>query len=172
MYNGKDEFPDEKIFKLSDLFEKPGDLGLLKKPLPLLELVVKVININEGRNDEILNRCKKLWEYSAFIAKAHAFWKELGDLEKGIREAIKFCKSNGILEEFLKKHAREVLSMLYADWNIEDVAAVARQEGHDKGRREGRSEGRKERDQYFINLLEQGLSTEEIKLRLAEGVKE
>jgi len=31
LYNGKEEFPDEKIVKLSDLFKNPHDLGLPKK---------------------------------------------------------------------------------------------------------------------------------------------
>ncbi|MDR3019381.1 MAG: Rpn family recombination-promoting nuclease/putative transposase, partial [Treponema sp.] len=50
LYNGKDPFPDNKTVRLSDLFEKPQELGLPKKALPMLELEVKVININEGRN--------------------------------------------------------------------------------------------------------------------------
>ena len=33
----------------------------------------------EGRNDAIARRCRKLAEYSAFIAKARALEKELGD---------------------------------------------------------------------------------------------
>jgi len=167
LYNGKDDFPDEKIVRLSDLFQKPHELGLPEKIKPLLELEAKVININEGRNEAILNRCKKLQEYSAFIAKAHAFWKELGDLEKGIKTAIKYCRKHGILEEFLEKNAREVLSMLHMEWNLEDAVAYARKEEHEKGLKKGCEK----RDQYVIDLIDQGLTPEEIKQRLIQSDK-
>ncbi|MCL2806232.1 MAG: hypothetical protein FWD26_09865, partial [Treponema sp.] len=89
---------------------------------------VKVINIKEGKNEDIVNRCRKLQEYSMFIAKAHAFWEELGNLKEGIKTAIKYCRKHDILSEFLEKHSKEVLGMLYAEWNMEDALAYARKE--------------------------------------------
>ena len=171
LYNGRDEFPDEEIVRLSDLFEKPQDLGLSEKAKPLLELEARVININEGKNEIILNRCKKLQEYSVFIAKAHAFWKETGDLKKGIKAAIKYCRKHGILEEFLKKYAREVLSMLHMEWNLEDAVAFARKEGIGIGVEKGIGIGVEKSKQYVIDLLNQGLTTEEIKQRLTQADK-
>jgi len=153
LYNGQKPFPDKKIVKLSDLFEKPKELGLPEKALPLLELEVKVINIKEGRNEEIVKRCKKLHEYSIFMAKAHSFWKELGNLEEGIKSAIKYCRKHDILNEFLEKYSKEVLSMLYTEWNMEDALAVAREEG--------REEGSKEKDRTTArNLLAEGSTPE------------
>ena len=107
LYNGEKPYPDQKILRLSDLFEKPQDLGLPEKVYPLLELEVKVININEGRNEEIVNRCKKLSEYSAFTAKAYAFLKELDNKEEAVKKTVKYCRKNGILKEFLEIHASE-----------------------------------------------------------------
>jgi hypothetical protein len=75
LYNGTDPFPDNETYRLSDSFEKLKDLGIEEKDFPALELIVKVININEGRNKGIANRCKKLAEYSAFVAKARVFIK-------------------------------------------------------------------------------------------------
>jgi hypothetical protein len=57
LYNGTAPYPDEKIMKLSEMFENPAVLGLPEKDFLSLELVVKVININEGRNREIAERC-------------------------------------------------------------------------------------------------------------------
>jgi len=93
-----------------------------------LELEVKVFNINKGKNSEIIDRCKKLSEYCIFIAKIHEFWNELGSLEKGIEKAIKYCSGHGILDQFLEIHGSEVLNMLYAEWNLEDAIAFAREE--------------------------------------------
>jgi len=49
------------------------------------------------------------------------YWKELGDLKKAIREAIKYCHNHGILKEYLKKHGRKVMSLLYAEWNNDRI---------------------------------------------------
>jgi len=39
----------------------------------MLELKVKVININHGRNADLVKRCKTLAGYSAFVAKVREF---------------------------------------------------------------------------------------------------
>jgi len=91
LYNGKAPYPDQQIVRLSDAYEKTELLGLPEKEIPSLELSVRVININEGRNEEIANRCKKLAEYSAFIAKVRSYEKELGNLEEAMKAAIKYC---------------------------------------------------------------------------------
>jgi len=134
LYNGKEEYPDEQTFRLSELFEQPEDIGLKEKPSPLLELKVKVFNINEGRNEIIMNRCRKLAEYSILISKIHTFWNELGDLEEGIKKAIKFCHKHAILKEYLDIHGSEVLNMILTEWNTEDAIAFAREEGREEGK--------------------------------------
>jgi len=170
LYNGTEPYPDEVKLKLSDLFEKPYELGLPEKAFPLLELEVKVININEGRNEEILKRCKKLFEYSAFIAKKRSFYEELGKNEEAVTAAIKYCAKHGILKEFLEIHGREVLNMVITEWNTEDCIAVrceeAREDALKEGREEGIGLGMEKQNQYVLELIQQGLTTEEIKLRL------
>ncbi|MDR1837256.1 MAG: Rpn family recombination-promoting nuclease/putative transposase [Treponema sp.] len=131
LYNGTDQFPDKETYRLSDSFEKLKNLGLEEKNTPTLELVVRVININEGRNHDIAARCKELSEYSAFVSKARSFIEELGNKEEAIREAIKYCEKHGILGEFLKHHATEVLSMLFTEFNLDDAIAVAREESRE-----------------------------------------
>ena len=141
MYNGVEPFPDEAVLRLSDLFEKPQDLGLEAKAEPLLQLEVKVININEGRNRDIVNRCKELADYSSFIAKVRSCWNEVGDLETAIKEAIKYCSRHGILKGYLDVYGSEVLNMILTEWNTEDAIAFARNEGREEGREEGWEKG-------------------------------
>ena len=141
LYNGTDPFPDEQIMRLSDAFKNPCSLGLPEKGFPALELVVKVVNINEGRSKGIAERCKKLSEYSAFIAKARAFEKELGSREKAVKETVKYCQKHDILKEFLKLHAAEVLGMLMTEWNWDDALAVRYEEGREEGREQGWEKG-------------------------------
>jgi hypothetical protein len=141
LYNGIEQFPDYDVVRLSDLFEKPQDLGMPDKSFPMLELEVKVININEGRNEEIVNRCKKLSEYSAFIAKTRSYWEELGNLEDAIKETVKYCHKHGILKEYLENYGSEVLGMLYTEWNLDDALAVAREEEREDVARSALAEG-------------------------------
>ena len=60
--------------------------------------------------------------------------------------------------------------MLLTEWNWDDALEVAREEGREDGLEEGREEGRKkeriESRQYFLELINQGLTIEEIKQRL------
>jgi predicted transposase/invertase (TIGR01784 family) len=153
LYNGVEPFPDDEVYRLSQAFEELKNLGLAEKSIPTLELVVRVININEGINKDIAARCKKLAEYSAFVARERAFEKELGSREEAVKEAVKYCEKHDILKEFLKLHAREVLSMLYTEWNLDDAIAVAHEEGQEEGMEKGRAT---EKLEIARNLLAEG----------------
>jgi len=63
LYNGKAELPDQMTLKLSDLFEQPGSL-LSAEREAMLELTVKVFNINHGKNKEVVERCQTLYQYT------------------------------------------------------------------------------------------------------------
>ena len=159
------------------------DLNLPEKSRPLLELELKVININEGKNRDIASRCKKLAEYSAFIGKIRILYNDFGNLEEAIKEAVKYCQKCDILNEFLEVHGSEVLNMILTEWNTEDAIAFAREEGREEGRELGlelgREEGRElglelgreEGQKYILELLEQGLSLEDVKLRLEQNMQ-
>jgi len=140
LYDGIDPYPDKETLRLSDLFENPQELGLPEKAYPLLELEVQVLNINEGRNSEIVNRCKKLSEYSLFIAKVREYKEKYDDLLKAIKEALKYCMEHDILKEYLEKHETEVINMLYTEWNWDTALEVRYEEGFEDGEDKGREE--------------------------------
>ncbi len=56
-YNGSENYPAENIIKLSDSY-------LENNNTPMLELIVKVININLPQNHSLLEKCRPLYEYS------------------------------------------------------------------------------------------------------------
>jgi predicted transposase/invertase (TIGR01784 family) len=157
LYNGTAPFPDKKTIKLSDLFESALLPGVSDKESPALDLEVKVININQGRNREIAERCRKLWEYSAFIEKVREFEKEKGKLEEGFKEAVKYCRKHDILKELLEKNATEVMNMLMTEWNWDDALAFRYEEGIEEGMEKGMEA---EREQVARNALAQGVSPE------------
>jgi len=163
LYDGADPYPDKETLRLSDLFENPQDLGLPEKAYPLLELEVQVLNINEGRNRDIVNRCRKLAEYSLFIAKVREFKDKYDDLLRAIKEALKYCVENDILKEYLEKHETEVINMLYTEWDWDTALEVAREEAFEDGEEKGREEGSKEEKLTIArNALAEGYSAESI----------
>ena len=54
-YNGTQKQPETQWMKLSDLYELPEEN-------PMLELQVLVLNINQGNNNELKEKCRTLQE--------------------------------------------------------------------------------------------------------------
>jgi predicted transposase/invertase (TIGR01784 family) len=125
LYNGDKEYPDTAELKLSDAFE---DVDIPD----LLELTVRVYNINDGRNKEILEKSKSLSDYAAFIDLIKKNKTKGFSLEKSVKEAIKYCIANGIMKEYLEAHASEVSNMLYAEFNMDDALQMRFEEGKDE----------------------------------------
>jgi hypothetical protein len=140
LYNGTDPYPDEQVLRLSDAFEKLRPLGFERDPVEL-ELVVRVININQGRNEGIVKRCRVLEGYSAFIAKVREYEKEGMDREGALKAAVRYCRGHDILKEFLDLHGTEVMNMLITEWNWDDALAVRYSEGMEKGMEKGMERG-------------------------------
>jgi predicted transposase/invertase (TIGR01784 family) len=169
LYNGLSPFPDEKLLKLSDAFEA-GLLPDIEKKTPLaLELEVRVININHGRNKELAEKCKPLGEYSAFVEKVREFQKE-NNPDEALKKAVTYCHDHDILKAFLRENAPEVtMSILHGEWNLDEALAVRYEEGVEDGRTEGMEKGEamgevrgmeKGRAEVARNALAQGATPE------------
>ena len=174
LYNGLSSCPDEEILKLSDSFEPASSLGIPEKGAPSLELVARVININQGRNEGIVRRCETLNGYCAFIGKVREYEREGHSLEEAIRKAVIYCRDHDILKEFLEANATEVLNMLLEEWNLDDAKQVWFEEGMEEGLEKGREEGLEEglekgREEGLEEGLEKGRE-ETARNALAEGV--
>jgi predicted transposase/invertase (TIGR01784 family) len=134
-YNGEEPYPDVATLKLSDAFEKLSDmgLGLPEKGFPL-ELEVKVININKGKNAELARKCETLAGYSVFVDKVREYKKAGMTLEEAIKKAVEYCLEHDILKEFLEKNAAGVMDMIYTEWDMETALDVRFEEGREEGR--------------------------------------
>ncbi len=165
LYNGTDDYPDYTELKLSNAFMDIEGLKSTIDKIPL-ELIAPVYNINHGHNPEILKKCESLNGYSLFINKIREYQAKGLTLEELINPVIEYCIKNNILKEYLEAHASEVVNMIFGEYDREMDIAVNRREAHEEGREKGREEAREEDRQYFLGLLNQGLSVEEIKERL------
>jgi predicted transposase/invertase (TIGR01784 family) len=133
LYNGEKEMVDFKEMKLSDSFE-------LAQDFPNLDLVVKVYNINKGRNSEMAAKSSSLSGYEEFVAAVRENLKSMS-LKEAVRVAIRNCVSRDILVEFLTEHGSEVENMLFHEWNWDEALEVRYEEGIEEGVAIGREEG-------------------------------
>ncbi|MDR2554921.1 MAG: Rpn family recombination-promoting nuclease/putative transposase [Fibromonadaceae bacterium] len=147
LYNGDKKFPDYKELKLSDSYN-------FKTPDLYLELVVRIYNINKGRNTDMAVKSPVLSGYEEFIAEIKKNLKSM-DLREAIKLAVKTCISKNILVSFLERHSSEVLNMLIrGEWNIDEALAVRYEEGQE------------EKSEEILDLIKQGYTAADIEKHL------
>ena len=104
-YNGTREEPDRQILRLTDAFIK-------REETPCLECIALVLNINFGKNRELMEACRKLYEYSYFVSEVQGLLQEGMSLETAIDRTVRRCIRENILKEFLEKHRAEVKNVI------------------------------------------------------------
>ena len=134
LYNGENAYPDEVTLRLSDAFKRINLPGA--DNFPVLELIVRVLNVNFGHNEEILKKCEYLRDYAFFVDKIREYRQGGQTLEDAIPSAMDYCIANGILAEYLKKNGSEVRNMLFAEWKLEEAQQVWLEEGREEERLE------------------------------------
>ena len=133
-YNGNESYPSEKILKLSDSY-------IEKTNTPMLELLVKVININLPVGHDILKECQPLYEYSWFVQKVKEYTEQLSDRDAAIEQAIRDCIRAGIFQEFVRRHGSEAVNMLFTQFNLEDAKKIWQEEAYEDGEEAGIQKG-------------------------------
>lgn len=142
-YNGTNEQPPERILKLSDSY-------LEKTDSPMLELMVKMININPSTNHPLLKKCHTIYEYATFIQCIRDYMNLGNHRTAAIAKAIKDCLNNGIMVDFIHEHGSEVMNMLFTEFNIDDALEVRGEERFAEGMAQGMA--------HEINMIRKKLS--------------
>ena len=164
-YNGTDSFPEEMTYRLSDMYQDCSKA-------PALELVVKVFNINQGMNPKLMHSCKKLNEYSIFVAKTREYSERM-PLTKAVNKAIDYCIAHDILKDFLSKERKAVAMYSLYEYNKNGHMKVVREEGREEGLEQGLEQGRiQERADVISKMLDKGNSPEEIVDLLGYSIEE
>lgn len=151
-YNGTRELPEEQTLKLSDAFEN-------KKVRADVELTVRMLNINFGHNERLMEQCRVLKEYSELVAITREYMLAEKDMQTALNGAMDACIEKGILKEFLSRKRAEVLGMLLEEFDAEKYERTIRSEG----REEGREEGEVKVNRLGILLTEAGRSNDFLK---------
>lgn len=134
-YNGGDNDPDESLIKMSDAYA--GEIS----GSPALECIARVLNINYGHNKQLMDKCKKLHEYSILVQKIKLYLNQGMTRKDAIAKAVDEAIKEGILAELLEKHRLEVTDMLLTEYDelehISNEKSISFAEGKAEGREEG-----------------------------------
>ena len=130
-YNGQEKMRNEEmcILRLSDSYERP-------EKEPALECRVQVINVNYGKNRDMMEKCPKLYEYSYLVAKIRENQASGKTLEGAISTALEDCLAQGYLTELLTTYKREVTGMLLYEYDERKHLKNIYKEGQYKGRQQ------------------------------------
>ena len=131
-YNGEVPWAKEKELRLSDAYEESGGEEML-------DLKVKMININPDQHHEILEKCPVLAEYSQFVEVVRKHQKS-GE-EQALQNAVEECIKRGILSEYLRKKGSEAVNMLIAEYDYDMDIKVQREEAKEEGIEQGIEKG-------------------------------
>lgn len=154
-YNGRKEQPEKRILKLSDSYESPEEE-------PQLELVVTMLNINSGKNAELMERCQPLKEYALYVEKVRTYSKQM-ELAEAVERAVTESIQEGILSEFLLRYRKEAIEMSIFEYNEEEALKYIREDEFQMGKEEGIEQGELSKTRTVIrNMLKRGMSEEDI----------
>ena len=120
-YNGTREQPDEMILKLSDAFPEEADSDI--------EIKVRMINVNYGRNQELLNTCKPLQEYSWLTNEIRENKRKGESLDSAVDHAILSMPDDFVIKSLLMAHRAEVKDMLLTEYNEVEQMKLWKEEG-------------------------------------------
>ena len=124
-YNGETEAEDETILRLSDSFPEGSK--------PDIEVNVRMLNINHGRNQKLLDACEPLKEYSWLMQEIRKNRKTM-EIEDAVDKAMADMPEDYVIRPFLDAHKVEVSGMLLTEYNEAETMELFRQEGVDKNR--------------------------------------
>lgn len=151
-YNGDTDKPDRLELKLSDAFNLSTSEQNL---IPALECTAVMLNINYGHNEELLNKCKPLKDYSIFTTKVKEYKRTGLSLEDAVEKAIDECIQEGVLMDILLKHRTLAKNAILTEYNEKKRRKLDRQSGFEDGLECGI-------EAFIMDNIEEGISENRI----------
>lgn len=127
-YNGKDQHEPIEKLKLSDAFVHE-DLA------HEFEWTATMINLNKGKNDALLAKCKVLSDYMTLINKINYYKKTIKNLKEAVETAVNECIAENVLVDFLRKHRGDVMCTCLTEFDEETYKKGLLEEGRAEGQK-------------------------------------
>ena len=124
-YNGTNDQPDETTLQLRDSFpeEVQGESDI--------DVRVKMININHGHNEALMQSCKALSEYAWFIDQIRSHIKEGIEIEEAVNRTFDEMPAEFEIRGFLEDNRSEVMSYCLTEYNEAETMELFKAEVED-----------------------------------------
>lgn len=124
-YNGTEGLPEKKLLRLSKAFDCEADI----------EVKVTMLNINYGKNRQLMEACKPLYEYAWLVDAIRRHQGKEKNLEAAIDAALTEMPEDFLIRSFLLSNKAEVKGMFLTEYNQEKVLEQERLEAINDDRR-------------------------------------
>ncbi len=153
-YNGT-EGEEDKVLRLSDSFRSDAE-----DYEPDIEVRVRMLNINYGKNKELMDACRPLAEY-AWVVEQIRRNREAGmEIGEAVDKAINDMPSDYAIRMFLIGNRAEVKDMCITEYNEAETMKMFKEEGREEGRKEGREEGESRLGELVTVLIAKGRTSD------------
>ena len=132
-YNGRADAPEKEMLRLTDAFSTPDKSSI--------EVTATVYNINAGNNSELMERCRTLSEYSAFMERVRKNQAQGADILVAVNAAVDSCIRDGILSDFLIRHKAEVMDVVLTEYDEAKHMKLIEKEAEARGEAIGQARG-------------------------------
>jgi len=122
-YNGTEEQPEQQILKLSDAFGGEGDI----------EVKVKMLNVNYGKNRELMETCQPLREYAWLVDRVREHQRVLQNLEAAVDASINEMPDGFVIRTLIEAHRAGVKKMFLTEYDEEKMKEQERKEAFADG---------------------------------------
>ena len=141
--------------------------------------MVRVLNINLDKKQEVLEACQLLKEYMLLVNKIRRYTDEYKDINQAVEQAVTECIEENILADFLRKNRAEAIEMCIFEYDDKREKELIRKaeysEGMKEGERIGREAGKKEEAERIFKiyqLFRANYTENQIKEKLGMNVEE
>ena len=130
-YNGT-EGEEDKILRLSDSFRSDAEAYE-----PDIEVKVRMLNINYGKNKELMDACRPLAEYAWVVEQIRGNREAGMEIGEAVDKAINDMPLDYAIRMFLIGNRAEVKDMCITEYNEAETMKMFKEEGREEGRKEG-----------------------------------
>ena len=122
-YNGTEEQPEQQVLKLSDAFGGEGDI----------EVKVKMLNVNYGKNRALMETCQPLREYAWLVDRVREHQRVLQNLEAAVDASIDEMPDSCVIRTLIEAHRAGVKKMFLTEYDEEKMKEQERKEAFADG---------------------------------------
>lgn len=122
-YNGTKEQPEQQVLKLSDAFGGEGDI----------EVKVKMLNVNYGKNRALMETCQPLREYAWLVDRVREHQRVMQNLEAAVDASIDEMPDSFVIRTLIEAHRAGVKKMFLTEYDEEKMKEQERKEAFADG---------------------------------------